>query len=130
MCLRMIRVLKFPRLDMQPGVRSARYAGDQRSNTDNIRLLLENLRDKDDWSARFRTVVALILEDNVHTFEGVVNGHIISDLKGEGGFGYDPVFIPEGYTQTFAEMDADQKNSISHRGRAIRSMASFLSPGR
>ncbi|WP_347157709.1 non-canonical purine NTP diphosphatase [Pontibacter chitinilyticus] len=109
-----------------PGVYSARYAGSQRSDTDNINLLLHNLSSKPNRNARFRTSITLLLNGEEHQFEGIVNGAITSSWQGNKGFGYDPVFVPEGYAQTFAEMSADEKNAISHRGRAIRKLADFL----
>ncbi|SMD33768.1 XTP/dITP diphosphohydrolase [Reichenbachiella faecimaris] len=109
-----------------PGVYSARYAGDGRDNLSNINLLLKNLEPHSNKSARFRTVITLILKGEMYQFEGVVNGTIISELKGEKGFGYDPVFIPDGHNQTFAEMSANEKNKISHRGRAVAKLVEFL----
>jgi XTP/dITP diphosphohydrolase len=110
----------------EPGVYSARYAGLQRSHADNINLLLKNLVNKPDRSARFRTVITLIQNGNVTQFEGIVNGTIIEDLKGTEGFGYDPIFIPEGYNKTFAEMSLLEKGEISHRGRAFQKLVEFL----
>ena len=110
----------------EPGVYSARYAGEQRSHADNINLLLKNLVNKSDRSARFRTVITLIQNGNITQFEGIVNGKIIDELKGTQGFGYDPTFIPEGYDRTFAEMDLIEKGEISHRGRAFQQLVAFL----
>lgn len=110
----------------EPGVYSARYAGEQRSHADNINLLLKNLVNKPDRSARFRTVITLIQERNITQFEGIVNGQIIEDLRGTQGFGYDPIFIPEGYDRTFAEMTLVEKGEISHRGRAFHKLVEFL----
>ncbi|UXP33920.1 non-canonical purine NTP diphosphatase [Reichenbachiella agarivorans] len=118
--------LEVDALNGEPGVYSARYAGDQKDNQDNIALLLEKMEGKTNRKARFRTVITLILEGAVHQFEGEVKGQIIADLKGSEGFGYDPVFVPEGYEETFAEMDAALKNSISHRGRAVAALVAFL----
>ncbi len=109
-----------------PGVYSARYAGPARDSEANMGLLLNNLREHEDRSARFRTVIALILDGEEHTFEGVVEGHIIHHKKGRQGFGYDPVFMPEGYNRTFAQMSAQEKNAISHRGKAIAKLKDFL----
>src|SRR6478735_42664 len=106
-------------LNNAPGVHSARYAGEQRNNLDNINLLLENLKDKPDRKARFRTVISLVLDGEYFNFEGTVEGEIVDEMRGTNGFGYDAVFVPEGYTQTFAEMSAEEKNKISHRGQAI-----------
>lgn len=113
-------------LNFEPGVYSARYAGTHKSSKDNIELLLSNLKSHKDRSARFRTVLALILEGHEYLFEGVVEGSIVLENKGTGGFGYDPVFVPFGYRQTFAEMESQQKNQISHRGIAVRKFIDFL----
>jgi XTP/dITP diphosphohydrolase len=110
-----------------PGVYSARYAGEQRSSTDNIMLLLKNLQEKKNRKARFRTVITLKGIDDLHIFEGIVRGEIIREKKGTAGFGYDPVFQPEGYQLTFAEMSMDEKNKLSHRGLAIQKLIRFLS---
>lgn len=114
-------------LDGNPGVYSARYAGPECSPADNIRLLLKNMDGKANREARFVTVVALILDGKEYLFEGKVEGEIAGSLSGVGGFGYDPVFIPENKGISFAEMSADEKNAISHRGRAFSKVASFLS---
>lgn len=113
-------------LDKQPGVRSARYAGEQRSSADNIALLLEKLADKADRSAQFRTVMALIWEEQTYIFEGIVRGTIAHERRGAGGFGYDPVFIPEGHLLTFAELPPEAKHQISHRGIAATKVSEFL----
>lgn len=118
--------LEVAALNGEPGVKSARYAGENRSNEANIDLLLKNLEGSTDRSARFRTVIALILKGKKHQFEGIVEGDIISEKRGSDGFGYDPVFIPKGYNQTFAEMSLEQKNKISHRKRALQAMMDFL----
>jgi XTP/dITP diphosphohydrolase len=110
----------------EPGVYSARYAGLQRSHADNVNLLLKNLVNKPDRSARFRTVITLIQNESITQFEGIVNGKIIEDLRGTEGFGYDPIFIPEGYDRTFAEMSLLEKGKISHRGRAFQKLVEFL----
>lgn len=109
-----------------PGVRSARYAGEGHDFGANIRLLQANLEGKEDRAARFRTVVALILGGREYTFEGIINGRITETGAGEGGFGYDPVFVPDGYTETFAQMPAALKNGISHRSIAVRKLTEFL----
>ncbi|MFC5269136.1 non-canonical purine NTP diphosphatase [Adhaeribacter terreus] len=114
-------------LNNAPGVYSARYAGEQRNNQDNINLLLQNLKGKHDRKARFRTVITLVLDGEYFDFEGVAEGEIIHEMRGTNGFGYDAVFIPEGYTQTFAEMSAAEKNKISHRGQAIAKLVAYLS---
>ena len=113
-------------LDNAPGVYSARYAGEAKDNEANIDLLLANMKDKQERQAQFKTIFALCLGEHLHTFEGIVRGEIAHERKGEGGFGYDAVFLPEGYANTFAQMSADQKNSISHRGRALQKLTAFL----
>ncbi|MEP2024149.1 MAG: non-canonical purine NTP diphosphatase [Reichenbachiella sp.] len=113
-------------LNGEPGVYSARYAGGERDNQANINLLLKNLETHSNRSARFRTVITLILNGDSHQFEGIINGRIIEEFRGEGGFGYDPIFIPDGHEQTFAEMSAEVKNSISHRGRAVAKLVKYL----
>ena len=118
--------LEVAALDNAPGVYSARYAGEAKDNEANIDLLLANMKDKQERQAQFKTIFALCLGEDLHTFEGIVRGEITHERKGEGGFGYDAVFLPEGYTDTFAQMSADQKNSISHRGRALQKLTAFL----
>ena len=113
-------------LDMEPGVYSARYAGSQRSDQDNMDKLLNELIDKDNRKAQFRTVVALILNNERYTFEGIVSGHIAQGRSGDGGFGYDPIFVPDGYDDSFGVLSPEIKNSISHRGRAFMRVAEFL----
>ena len=109
-----------------PGVRSARYAGDQHDFDANMRLLMHNMRGQTNRTACFRTVIALITGGETHYFEGRVDGRIIEDERGSGGFGYDPVFVPDGFSETFAEMSAQQKNLISHRGKAVAQLKDFL----
>jgi XTP/dITP diphosphohydrolase len=118
--------LEVEALGGEPGVYSARYAGPQRSSADNIALLLENLKGKPNRQAQFRTSITLFLQGQMHQFDGIVKGHIAQAPSGTVGFGYDPIFIPEGYDQTFAQMPAHQKNSISHRGRAMQQLVEFL----
>ena len=118
--------LEVAALNGEPGVYSARYAGEQRSHSDNINLLLKNLSGKTDRSAQFRTVITLIIDGKVEQFEGVVKGEIIETLRGNEGFGYDPIFIPEGFDRTFAEMSMEEKGIISHRGRAFEKLVQFL----
>lgn len=113
-------------LNGAPGVHSARYATDGHDFEANNRLLLKNLEGITDRRARFRTVISLILNGEEHLFEGIVEGHIAEHPSGAEGFGYDPLFIPDGFEKTFAEMTADEKNEISHRGRAVRRLADFL----
>ena len=110
----------------EPGVKSARYAGEGRNFQDNINLLLEKLQDTSDRSAQFRTVVSLIWEDQEYLFTGICKGTIISAQRGGEGFGYDPVFIPDGSNQTFAEMGMEEKNKYSHRKKAVAQLIEFL----
>lgn len=109
-----------------PGVYSARYAGEAKSSEDNITLLLKNLEGKENRKVQFRTVISLIINDKEYFFEGSVAGHIIEKRHGKDGFGYDPVFMPDGFETTFAEMTMEQKNAISHRGRAVAELVKFL----
>ncbi len=109
-----------------PGVYSARYAGEQKNPSDNIVKLLNELKGKSNRAAQFRTVMSLILNGKEYRFEGIVRGKIIDELKGTAGFGYDPVFLPDGYSQTFAQMDLPVKNRISHRGIALQKLTDFL----
>lgn len=117
--------LEIDALNLEPGVHSARYSG-TRDMEQNIALVLQKLKDKDNRTARFRTVISLHLDGEQHFFEGSIEGKIIDDLRGENGFGYDPIFIPEGYSVTFAEMNLEEKNKISHRAIAVRKLADFL----
>lgn len=117
--------LEVDALDKEPGVYSARYAG-TRDMEKNIDLLLLRLGDKLHRTARFKTVISLYLNEQQHFFEGSIEGDIISERRGAGGFGYDPVFVPAGYTKTFAEMSAEEKNEISHRAIATRKLTEFL----
>jgi len=119
--------LEVEALHGKPGVHTARYAGDHCSAADNMAKLLEELRDTPNRAAQFRTVIAFYDGQEMYTFEGIVRGRIATQPMGLGGFGYDPVFIPFGYVQTFAEMEASEKHGISHRGKAIRKFAHFLS---
>ena len=118
--------LVVPALDGAPGVYSARYAGPQRNDQDNMNLLLQNLEDKADRSAHFKTVVALVINGVTHTFEGIAEGKIIEKAAGEKGFGYDPIFQAKGYDRTFAQMDAKEKGTIIHRAKAIRKLLTFI----
>ena len=118
--------LEIDALGGEPGVRSARYATDGHDDEANKRLLLERMSGVENRAAQFRTAVALILDGKEYLFEGVVRGDIATEEHGEGGFGYDPLFLPEGGEKTFAEMSAEAKNEISHRGRAVRKLAEFL----
>lgn len=119
--------LEVEALGGEPGVYSARYAGPACLATDNMDKLLANMEQHTNRKARFRTVIALILNGQEHLFEGVVDGHILHTKFGVAGFGYDPIFQPEGYAVSFAEMDSAEKNAISHRGRALQKMSQFLS---
>ncbi|MEN8121929.1 MAG: non-canonical purine NTP diphosphatase [Bacteroidota bacterium] len=118
--------LEIEALDGRPGVKSARYAGDGRDMDQNIEKVFSELENTDNRNARFKTVISLILNGEKHQFEGIINGKIIKVKKGQGGFGYDPVFMPKGYDITFAEMDAGLKNKISHRGIAVQKLVQFL----
>ena len=111
-----------------PGVRSARFAGEDADDAANRALLIERLEDADDRRARFRTVIALCTASGTHTFEGSCKGTIIPEERGEQGFGYDPIFQPEGRDVTFAEMAEAEKNAISHRGRALQDFARSFTP--
>jgi len=113
-------------LNGEPGVKSARYAGDNRSFDANIEKLLINLADKIDRTAQFRTVISLIIDGEETQFEGICKGKIVENRKGGQGFGYDPVFIPEGSTKTFAEMDTKEKGIFSHRRIATDKLVAFL----
>lgn len=118
--------LEVDALGGEPGVRSARYATDGHDDEANKRLLLERMQGVENRAAQFRTAVALIMDGEEYLFEGIVRGDIATEEHGEGGFGYDPLFFPEGGVKTFAEMSAEAKNEISHRGRAVRKLAEFL----
>jgi len=118
--------LEVEALNGRPGVYSARYAGESKDPKANVQKLLMELKGIENRKARFRTVVALIIDGKEHLFEGVIDGRIIESERGVDGFGYDPVFLPDGYSSTFAEMNLSQKNKISHRARAIGSLVNFL----
>lgn len=113
-------------LNGEPGVYSARYAGDDKDPAANTRKLLEKLSAHSDRRARFRTVIALILKGREHLFEGIAEGHIAKIPAGDGGFGYDPVFVPEGETRSFAQMSNQEKGAISHRGRAVAQLLQYF----
>ena len=119
--------LEVESLNGDPGVYSGRYSGEPRSDERNVELLLKNLEGKEERKARFRTVIALIFEGYEYAFEGIASGEIIEEKIGGGGFGYDPIFRPDGYSQTFAELTLDEKNQISHRGKAVKALIEFLS---
>jgi len=118
--------LEITALDGAPGVFSARYGGKDKDPEQNMAKVLEELKNHDDRSARFRTAVALILHGEEFLFDGIVEGTIRKSKSGAKGFGYDPIFQPKGYDITFAEMDSSEKGKISHRGRAISALAAFL----
>lgn len=118
--------LEIDALNGEPGVLSARYAGEQKSAADNIEKVLRLMKDKPARSARFRTVISLILEGREHQFEGVAEGVILQDKKGGEGFGYDPIFQPEGSQKSFAEMELAEKNQYSHRAKAFKKLITFL----
>lgn len=112
-------------LDGQPGVDSAHYSG-TRDDEQNLQKVLEGLKGVEDRTAFYKAVICLIWNDEVYYFEGICNGRIIEFKKGEGGFGYDPIFVPDGYEETFAELPLAVKNNISHRGKAVSKMVAFL----
>ncbi len=118
--------LEIEALNGQPGVHSARYAGPAKDSKANMHKVLAGMQDKTNRKARFRTVIALILDGKEYLFEGRVDGEILTEQHGTAGFGYDPIFRPEGFKESFAEMDMDTKNSISHRGRAVSGLVDFL----
>jgi XTP/dITP diphosphohydrolase len=119
--------LEVEALNNAPGVYSARYAGSQKNSEDNINLLMKNLHGEKNRRARFRTVISLVgLESTPVLFEGIVDGSITMDKRGSSGFGYDPVFLPDGYTKTFAEMTLAEKNALSHRALAVKKLEAYL----
>ena len=113
-------------LNGEPGVYSARYAGEGKNSEDNMNKVLEKLTKINNRNARFRTVISLIINGEETQFEGVVEGKILKDKRGNSGFGYDPVFQPLGFDVTFAEMNLTDKNKISHRGRAVQKLVQYL----
>ena len=118
--------LEVKSLNGEPGVLSARYAGNGKSDRDNIAKLLDNLKGKPDRRAHFKTVISLIWKGKEHLFEGICEGQILEATRGNGGFGYDPVFVPAGSVLSFAEMDTTEKNRFSHRKKAVDQLVSFL----
>ena len=118
--------LEVDALNGAPGVHSAYYAGQQRSATDNMNKLLSEIHDKSNRKAQFKTVIALQINDQIHTFTGICKGEITIEIKGDSGFGYDPIFKPHGFDQTFAEMELSLKNKIGHRGKAVLKLVDFL----
>ena len=118
--------LEIEALNGEPGVYSARYAGEEKDPDKNMDLVLEKLQGKGNRNARFRTVISLVIDGKEYLFEGFVNGTIKKEKSGTKGFGYDPIFQPEGYDITFSEMSINEKNRISHRGRAVQKLIEFL----
>ncbi len=118
--------LEVEALDNAPGVYSARYAGEAKNADANMTKLLSELSGKTNRKARFRTVIALILDGKEYLFEGIVDGQILEKRQGDEGFGYDPIFLPAGYGKSFAELSITEKNAISHRGRAVDKLLAFL----
>lgn len=118
--------LEVKALNNAPGVFSARYAGPGHDSEANMKKLLHEMEGKENRKARFRTVIALLLDGKEYTFEGIVKGNIIEEKRGDSGFGYDPIFVPEGYDLTFAELGNDIKNKISHRAEAVKKLSAFL----
>lgn len=118
--------LEIEALDNEPGVYSARYAGEGRNAEDNMLKVLKKMKNETNRSARFRCVISLIINGVEKQFEGIVEGTILAKKHGEAGFGYDPIFMPDGFNQSFAEMSAKDKNQISHRGRAVMKLVDYL----
>jgi len=118
--------LEVTALNGEPGVFSARYAGEQRNADDNMNKLLNELQGKTDRSAQFKTIVALILDEQQYTFEGICKGTIINEKRGEKGFGYDPIFMANGFEETFAQISLEEKNRVGHRGKAVQKLIDFL----
>lgn len=118
--------LEVEALNGKPGVYSARYAGDAHNSEANMLKLIQDMEGKKNRNAQFRTVISLILNENTYQFEGIIKGQIIEEKRGLSGFGYDPIFIPEGYHETFAELGDEIKNKISHRAQAVNKLCKFL----
>jgi len=118
--------LEVESLNGEPGIYSARYAGEQKNAEENMELLLSKLNEKENRKARFVTVIALIIDGKINCFEGIVEGTITKEKSGKEGFGYDPIFKPNGYNITFSEMNLDDKNKISHRGKAVKKLVDYL----
>lgn len=118
--------LEVESLEGKPGVYSARFAGEPSNSEKNIQKILSELENKTNRKAQFRTVICLIIDENQYLFEGICKGEILTRKQGEKGFGYDPIFKPEGYSTSFAEMSSEEKNKISHRGIAIQKLVQFL----
>ncbi len=122
--------LEIEALNGAPGVYSARYAGEHHNFEANLQKVLKELKNENNRQAQFRTVISLILNGQEYYFEGIVKGEILREKRGTDGFGYDPIFIPKGFDESFAEMSLKQKNEISHRGRAVKKLVDFLKKGR
>nr|WP_321487613.1 non-canonical purine NTP diphosphatase [uncultured Draconibacterium sp.] len=118
--------LEIKALNGEPGVYSARYAGEDKNSEANMKKVLEKLTKINEREARFRTVISLVIDGEEKQFEGIVNGEILTEKRGDSGFGYDPIFKPEGLDQSFAEMGLEDKNKISHRGRAVQKLVDYL----
>lgn len=118
--------LEIDDLNGEPGVYSARYAGEPKDDSKNIDKVLENLKDKTNKKANFKTVICLNIDGEQHLFTGIVNGKIIENRVGDNGFGYDPIFVADGYSKTFAELSMEEKAAISHRGKAVKQLVDFL----
>lgn len=119
--------LEIEALNGEPGIYSARYAGEDKNAEKNMNLVLEKMKGIENRKARFRTVISLIVDGEEHLFEGIVDGEITFEKSGKEGFGYDPIFKPTGYDKTFSEMTMEEKNEISHRGKAVNKLVEFLS---
>lgn len=119
--------LEIEAMDGEPGVFSARYAGEDKNDNKNMALVLAKLDQESNRKARFKTVIALNINNEKHLFTGIVNGNITQEKIGTNGFGYDPIFVPEGFAETFAQMTIEQKNEISHRGKAVEQLVKYLS---
>ena len=119
--------LEVEALNGEPGVHSARYAGTTRNSEKNIKKLLKNLKNIKNRNARFKTVIALIIDNKLHIFSGIVEGYIFDSPKGNNGFGYDPIFCPNGFDKSFAELTLKEKNLISHRSLAMKKLIDFIS---
>jgi XTP/dITP diphosphohydrolase len=118
--------LEVETLNGAPGVHSAYFAGPQRSHEDNMNLVLSKLTNSKNRKAQFRTVITLVTDSITKQFEGILKGTILTEKRGNGGFGYDPIFLPDGFSKTLAEMSAEEKNAISHRAKAIEKLVDFL----
>lgn len=121
--------LEIDALNGEPGVYSARYAGEPKDDNENIEKVLANLKDKTNRKANFKTVICLNIDGQQHLFTGIIDGKIIDEKIGNNGFGYDPIFVADGYQKTFAELSMEEKSTISHRGKAVRLLIGYLSNG-